>query len=369
MIDRSESKPTVLHLLAQFDFGGTEKHMAYIWSQADRHRYRHRFAAIGQGGGVERRMVADGADVTCLGVDPAIPRLAATRAVAGLLRRTRPDVIHAHGPEPDFHGLLAGWFARVPVRIGEEFGMPTYSDRAAFVFRQVYRSAHVVLCNCEAVRKAVVERRIAPRNRTHVMLNPVRVPKQPLPLEQDPEHFTLAFLGRFEEVKNPAILIPVLARLLASGVPARLWLIGDGSQRGMLEAKVSELGLSDHVTFWGYRQDVERLLCRADVLVLPSLFEGSPLALGEAMGCRLPVVSSDVGGCGEMLDHGKSGFLVPAGDEAALAETLKALWKMGPAARREIGERARETIVERCDPARYVGRLEDLYDSLAGASR
>ncbi len=106
------------------------------------------------------------------------------------------------------------------------------------------------------------------------------------------------------------------------------------------------------------------LAFRADVHVLTSLFEGSPLAIGEAMGCRLPVVCSDVGGCREMLDHRRSGFLVPSRDEAALVATLKELWAMEPGQRCEIGERAREAVIERCDPGRYVARLEHFYDSL-----
>ena len=364
MTANSKLRPTVLHLIAQFDFGGVEKHMAYIWSQADHHRYRHRFAAIGHGGAVERGMVANGADVTCLGKNPAVPRPGATWAVASFLRRVRPDIIHAHGPEPSFHGLLAGLVTRVPIRLGEEFGGPTYSDRAAFVFRQVYRTAHSVVCNCEAVRNTVIDRRIAPREKTFSILNPMVVPQEPLPLEQDTDYCTLVYLGRLEPIKNPGILLPILKRLRADGIPARLWLIGDGSERDSLEATAAELGVTSHVTFGGYRNDVEEILRKADIFVLPSLTEGSPLALGEAMGCRLPAVSSDVGGCGEMIEHGRSGFLVPRQEEAPFVDAVRALWEMGPDGRRRIGERAREAVIERCDPRRYVARLEEFYDSL-----
>lgn len=364
MTQGTRAEPSVLHLLAQFDFGGAEKHMAYIWSEAGRHSYRHRFAAIGAGGSLERQMLGEGAEVTCLGVDPAIPRPGATRAVLRLLRRIRPDVIHCHGPEPSFHGLLAGMLARVPVRVGEEFALPSYSDRAAFVFRQVYRSAHSVFCNCEAVREAVVARRIAPRARTHVMLNPIRIAAEPLPLERDPAHYTLVFAGRLVPHKNPGILLPVLQRLRAEGIPARLWLVGEGGERPTLEARASELGLAGHVTFWGYRGDVEQVLRRADVFVHSSLNDGSSLAIGEAMGCRLPVVSTDSGGPGEMIEPGRSGFVVPPGEEAPMVEALRALWAMGPEARHGIGERARQAVIEKCDPGRYVARLERFYDSL-----
>jgi glycosyltransferase involved in cell wall biosynthesis len=367
MTDRSGSRPTVLHLLAQFDFGGAEKHMAYIWSQAGHLRHRHVFAAIGQGGRVGQQMIGDGAEVTCLGADPAIPRLGTIRAVTRFLRRTRPDAIHGHGPEPTFYGLLGGRLAGVPVRIGEEFALPTYSDRAAFVFRQLYRTAHAVYCNCEAVRAAVIARRIAPRGKTFVLLNPMRVASEPLPLERDPAHLTLVFVGRLVPHKNPGILLPVLRQLRAEGIPARLWLVGDGPDRARLEAEAAARGVAEHVTFWGYRGDVEELLRRADVFVHTSTNDGSSLAVGEAMGCRLPVVSTDVGGPAEMLDDGESGFLVPPCQEAPLVEALRALWQMGPRGRQAMGERARAAVIERCDPGRYVARLEGFYDDLLAA--
>jgi len=364
---RSGSRPTVLHLVAQFDFGGAEKHMAYVWSQADHLRYRHCFAAIGQGGRVERQMLAEGADVTCLGVDPAIRNPGAIWAVTRFLRRLRPEVIHAHGPEPTFHGLIAGLLARVPIRIGEEFALPSYSDRAALVFRHLYRTAHSVYCNCEAVRAEVIRRRIAAREKTFVLLNPMRVAPEPLPLEQDPAHLTLVFVGRLVPHKNPGILLAVLGRLRAEGIPARVWLVGDGSDRARLEAEAATLGVGEHVTFWGYRGDVEEVLRKADVFVHTSTNDGSSLAVGEAMGCRLPVVSTDAGGPAEMIDAGESGFLVPPSQEAPLVGALRALWTMGPGRRRAMGERARAAVIARCDPGRYVARLEAYYDGLAAA--
>jgi glycosyltransferase involved in cell wall biosynthesis len=357
-----------LHLLARFDFGGVEKHMTYIWAQADHHRYRHCFAAIGQGGAIERQLVADGAEVTCLGMDPTIPRLGAAWAATRLLLRTRPDVIHCHGPEPCFYGLPAALLARIPLRIGEEVATPVYSERGAFVFRQVYRAADAVLGVCEAVRSGVIERRIAPAEKCHAILNPILIAKDPLELEQDPEHLTLLFAGRFVPQKNPEILLPVLQQIRSEGIPARLWFVGDGPGRRALESATAELGLNEHVTFWGYRDDVEDFMRQADVYVLPSIFEGLPIAIGEAMGCRLPVLCSDVGGCSEVVEQGRTGFLVEPGEQEPILKALRALWEMGPERRRAMCERARAVVIERCDPGRYVERLEAFYDSL-GAGR
>jgi glycosyltransferase involved in cell wall biosynthesis len=362
-----DSQRTVLHLLTAFDFGGVEKHMDYLWSEAPRHRYRHVFAAIGGGGAIGDAMRTAGAEVTCLGANVAIPRPGTTLAVLRLLRRVRPDILHAHGSEPNYHGLLAGAAAGVPVRLAEEFGIPMYSDRAAFVFRQVYRTAHGVVCNCEAVRRVVVARGIAPEERTFVILNPMVVPPAPPARDANPAHFTVVTVGRLVPIKNIAILLPAIRRLRDEGVPARLWIVGDGPERAALEADARGLELGEAVRFWGYRGDVPAILAEADVYAHPSLGEGSALAVGEAMGAALPVICSDVGGLPEMVEDGRSGHLVPPAALDPLVAALRRLWEAGPARRRTMGAAARAAVIEKCDPGRYIAGLEAYYDGFFAA--
>lgn len=362
MRDSRDARRTVLHLLTRFDFGGVEKHMDNIWSQAPRHRYRHIFAAIGSGGAIERKMRAEGAEVICLNARVAIPRPSTTLALMRLVRSVRPHIIHAHGAEPNYHGLLAGAATGVPIRLAEEFGIPMYSRKAAIVFRQVYRTAHAVVCNCEAVRRVVIDRGIAPEDRTFVILNPVVIPSVPPARERARETFTLAAVGRLVPIKNFTILLPAIRRLRDEGVPARLWIVGEGDERPALEQTARELDLGEAVRFWGYHPDVAAILADADVYVHPSLGEGSALAVGEAMGSALPVVCSDVGGLPEMVEEGRSGHLVPPGSLETLITALRRVWEAGPEGRGEMGAEARATIIEKCDPGRYVTRLEEYYD-------
>ncbi len=145
--------------------------------------------------------------------------------------------------------------------------------------------------------------------------------------------------------------------------------MGDGRERQGLEEATAGLGLGDHVTFWGYRPDVEDILRKADVFVHTSLNDGSSLSIGEAMGCRLPVVSTDAGGPAELIDDGDTGYLVPPESEEALLDALRRVWAMGPEGRGEMGERARAAVIETRDPQRYMAQLEAVYDSLLSQRR
>lgn len=126
----------------------------------------------------------------------------------------------------------------------------------------------------------------------------------------------LLFVGRLDAVKGVTLLLDSFATLHAKHPDAVLRIIGDGPDRAALEAQAKKQGLSDAVTFLGYKSQAEvaEVLSDTDVLVLPSFAEGVPVVLMEAMAARVPVVTSQVAGVGELVETGVSGFTCPAGD-------------------------------------------------------
>jgi glycosyltransferase involved in cell wall biosynthesis len=120
--------------------------------------------------------------------------------------------------------------------------------------------------------------------------------------------------------KDFLTLVRALARLSEGGFEALL--VGDGPDRGEVEAEIVKLGVEGRVKLAGERSDVPALLADSDVFVLSSRSEGLPVSVLEAMAAELPVVASDVGGLGELVVDGETGLLVPSGDPAALAEAL-----------------------------------------------
>jgi glycosyltransferase involved in cell wall biosynthesis len=140
------------------------------------------------------------------------------------------------------------------------------------------------------------------------------------------ERLVIGMVARLDPIKDQATLIRAFAAVAKQYPQAELWLIGDGVRARELCDLAAAEGVADRVVFWGPRRDVPELLGQMDVFAFStSRDEGFGIALIEAMAAGLPVVASDVPACREVLDNGAAGILVPAGDEARLAQALCAL--------------------------------------------
>ena len=168
----------------------------------------------------------------------------------------------------------------------------------------------------------------------------------------------LLFVGRLAAVKGVPLLLEALAHTHSE---AHLTLIGDGPERADLEAEAARLGLSDRVTFAGYKSqdEVALALGEADIFVLPSFAEGVPVVLMEAMATGLPVVATAVGGVTELVQDGVSGVIVPPGDVKALVRALDGLFadpKMGAA----MGKNGALKVAAEFDSQREAVKLAEL---------
>jgi glycosyltransferase involved in cell wall biosynthesis len=166
------------------------------------------------------------------------------------------------------------------------------------------------------------------------------------PATGSPDGRCLGFLGRLVEQKNPLLLLDVLDALRAEGY--RLVVIGDGPLADELRRRAAALALTDRVEFVGSLPRAQALqrLRSVDVLLMPSLWEGMPLAALEAMAIGVPVVASAVGGLREIIEDGRSGFLVEGGDRGRYAAAVRRL-SADPARRAAIVARAREVVAGR----------------------
>lgn len=169
----------------------------------------------------------------------------------------------------------------------------------------------------------------------------------------------LVHLSNFRPVKRVADVVSVFARV-RERVPARLLLIGDGQERPVALDRASALGVSQDVVFLGKQDEVERLLAAADLLLLPSQEEAFGLAALEAMSCGVPVVATSVGGLPEVVQDGKSGFLLPVGDVNGMASAALTLLAH-PARLREFREAARCQALAHFDADLVVPQYEAYY--------
>jgi L-malate glycosyltransferase len=163
--------------------------------------------------------------------------------------------------------------------------------------------------------------------------------------------------------KNPTQLVDALARLRNLGLPARALFIGDGEERGAVEARARALGVADRFVISGFQEDVRPFLSACDVVTLTSFTEAFSLAAIEAMALGRPVLHPAVGGGAEMIHSGHEGWLFPVGDTATLVDRLAAL--ADPVLRTRMGENARATVAARFSEQAMVERYEQLLAELA----
>ena len=159
-------------------------------------------------------------------------------------------------------------------------------------------------------------------------------------LKLAPDAFVALTVGRLSEQKGHDNLLDALELCGDKAKEVKFVWAGDGERMPRLRQRVEGMGFTGRVFLLGQRDDVARLLLAADLFVLPTLYEGHPNALMEAMSAGLPIVSSDASGIPEYLSHGEHGLLYPAGDEKALADTLLKALNYGRAMPR-LGEKAR----------------------------
>ncbi|WP_299740462.1 glycosyltransferase [uncultured Roseobacter sp.] len=181
---------------------------------------------------------------------------------------------------------------------------------------------------------------------------------------REPDEIRLLFVGRLAPVKGLRVLLAALAEL--SDLPnLRLVLVGDGPDRARLEAAAAPLG--DRVTFTGYlsQTEVAQALQACDIFVLPSFAEGVPVVLMEALASEKPVIATQVAGVGELVEEGKSGFLVPPGDADTLADRIRTL-AADPELRTAMGQHGRTKVVTDFDIRIEAARLATLFAGAAG---
>lgn len=256
------------------------------------------------------------------------------------LRRERPAVVLATLDTSNFVALLARRLAGVSTRTvirqaaifstawrGASRGMSTVAHLLA---RHFYPWADELVAVSEGVAQDLATVTKLPLSRIRVVPNPVVTPELLALTQELPDHPWLApgqdpvvlGVGRLGIEKDFGTLIRALAAVRRTR-PARLVILGEGEERRALEALIRELALEEHVSMPGFARNPFAYMAKAAAFVLPSLWEGLPGVLIEALACGAPVIATDCGGGSrEILRGGQLGRLVPPGDVCALAQAI-----------------------------------------------
>jgi len=359
----------IAHLIESDGPGGAERVVADLASafQAAGARTVVFVPADGEGW-LARQLIGSGVEIERFRLDrPLSP--ACARSMAAAFRRHRVDVAHSHEFSMAVYGAWASWLAGVHHVItmhGSRYYAGRLRRRAA-LRAAVARSDSVVAVSHQLADQ-ISRDLFVRRSCIDMVANGVRcAPGEGTAVREElglgPDDTLLVAIGNLYPVKGHRYLVEAMA-LLADRHPAlHLAIAGRGELAPAIAACAAQHGLGSRVHLLGLRADVAAVLAAADVFVLPSLSEGLPLALLEAMFAGRPIVASDVGEVRRALAGGDAGMLVEAGDAGQLAAALEDL--LADASRaRDLAARARTRAAAEYDVSHMVRRYGSIYTRL-----
>jgi glycosyltransferase involved in cell wall biosynthesis len=287
------------------------------------------------------------------------------------LQRERPAVFHAHlsWPLAARYPLAAAIVARVPAVVATFHLFPPTPLRRTTLLQGKLLAAGMGrgIAVSQSIADSLDDVLGWPPHKIEVIRNGISVDR--FQQRPDPELRRELTAGSADVVLlttarlDPQKGVDVLLRAVGSVDGARFVIVGAGAERDRLERQAAALGIHERVQFLGHRADVPALLAASDAFVLPSLFEGTPLALLEAMAAGKPVVASAIPGVDEIVVDGETGLLVRAGDPAALAHALRRI-VAEPELRALLGVAAARRAETAYSAGSSTRRVTAVYDAL-----
>jgi glycosyltransferase involved in cell wall biosynthesis len=384
----------VLRVIARLNVGGPALHVAYLTSGLAERGYattlvagtiargEESMAAVAEARGVKiETLAALHREIAPLRDAQAILRL------ARLIRRERPMILHTHTAKAGAVGriaaLLAGG-ARPPIIVHTFHGHVLrgyFNPLTTLGFRTLERwlalGTTALVAVSPEVRDDLVKLRVAPASKFTIIRLGIelaertggdesmrRETRRQLGVPSDA--FIVGWVGRMTAVKRTDDVVRALRGIVDRGVDAYLCLVGDGPDREHLERYAHELGVVKRCLFVGYQEDVARFYGAIDALLLPSVNEGTPVSVIEALAAQRPAVATRVGGTPDVIRDGVDGFLVELGDAEGLADRLAEL-AADPGRRAQMGADGRARVLGRYAVERLIDDVDRLYRSLLDA--
>ncbi len=378
----NEARIRVLLVISNFEYGGAQRQIVELANNADPARMEVHVCSL--------------SDYTPLAMELQIPsdrfHIIPKRArfdasvvmrLARLLRRLRVDVVHGYLFDAEIAVRLAGRLSRTPLVVGSERNTDYSLKRVQLAAYRLTRShVDVIVANSNAgaafnsralghhpdqyrvVHNGVDTSHFVPRDRIEARA----------PLGIDAQARVVGMFASFKAQKNHPLLLAATQHLVARIPGVKILLVGDELHGGMhgsreyrarMEALIDERGLRAHCLCLGNRDDVAALYPACDVTVLPSLFEGTPNVALESMACGVPVVATNVSDNALIVPDGRAGFIVPLGDERALADRLERTLTDSPL-RQAMGCSARAWVEREFSTRRLAEKTEAVYREWLG---
>jgi glycosyltransferase involved in cell wall biosynthesis len=362
----------VLHLQKVAGISGSEAHLLALLPRLRERGWDIRMLMLHEqepgAWDFARALRSRGVPIDAISVRADVDPVAFLR-LTSYLARTRPAILHTHLVHADAYGLLAGTLARVPVRISTKHGFNEFRETPYFGLadRAVASLAHVHIAISRGLARYLED--VEGFDGTSFEI--VHYGIEP---DGEPGHFEgptpkLLCVGRLIPIKGQVVLLRAFAEARRQIPDLELEIAGRGPLEPALRALCRELGIADAVRFLGYVAPVQGAIERSAIVVVPSMGEGFGMVALEAMERSRPVIAAAIGGLGELVEDGVTGYLVPPGELEPLRDAIVRLAGDLDLAGR-MGEAGRRRALARFLQTGCTDRTEILYRAaLEGNSR
>ena len=356
---------------------GVKRLFAWMIPRFDRDRYNVSLVSLRKKDLSEETLESMGIDITYLAKSKFDPTT--LPALLRIIRRKRIDILHLHGYGATTFGRIAAGMRGLPTILHEHANLtdtPWFQKMADAVLE---RETDIALAVSESTAEFVIKARQLPPDKVKVVYLGVpmeefnrrrraeEVASARAELGVGPGELLIGSVTRLHDSKGNDYLVDAARLVLDRRPQARFLVLGEGPLRDELEARARRLDLGDRFQFAGFARDVARVVSAFDISVFPSLWEGTPLTVFEALAMGRAIVATDADGLVDVLTHGRDAIVVPKRDAAALAAAMVRLIDE-PETRDRLGEAARLTA-RQYDIATFVAKMQQLYELLHRVSR
>ena len=370
-------KVRIMHVRDSSGIFGAERVILSIANNIDRRRFDLKLLCMQRPDGKGSRLINRARKISAKVIPLAVRYRFDPSAIFKMKRvfnENRVQIVHTHDFKSDFYALVAGAGTGIR-RVLTAHGSTRDSRLKRFYLywdeRVLYRVFDRVVAVSKELEKYLLSMNV-PAEKIRVIQNGLDFGLlkgetndnlKGKSFEVPSGKTTYAVIGRLYPDKGHRFFLEALAEVLKTGRPVYGVIVGDGPARHEIARLVVQLNLEKHVRLYGFRSDMQAVYECIDCLVIPSLTEGLPYVLLEAMANRVPLIATTVGDIPALIENGRNGLLVPPGDASAVAERIIEIFDY-PESARELAENAYRTVTEMYSAERMVRQTEQLYIEL-----
>lgn len=363
----------IVHIVFRFDYGGLENGVVNVINALNGKPYHHAIIALSEATGFKDRL-QEGVPVYALNKQPGKDPGAYYRLYC-LLRELKPAAVHTRNIGTMDCAFIA-FLARVPVRIHGEHGWDIFdpdgtNPKYRLMRRCLHRFVHRIVTVSDDLKRWLVDFVRIPQDKVQHICNGVDSERFRPRAKREPAtgQLVVGSVTRFSAIKDPLNLVEAFIALRQDNTfadeAAKLLMIGDGELYEQAAQLIRDARLEDSASLPGSQDNIPELLRSMDIFVLGSLREGISNTILEAMASGLPVIATDTGGNGELVEDGVNGTLVPPGDRRALAAAILGYLK-DENRRIRHGNASRERVMSRFSINTMVDNYRSLYERALG---